>query len=85
MAEVVRVATKLAREGEKEAMDKVVEEERQRKNTENREDETHPMDLDIPGMSTCRYKSRDNEQWFRPWALGAFSTSRSIGSKKLHI
>jgi membrane protein involved in colicin uptake len=49
LAEVARVATKLA---EKEAVDKVVEEERQKKNTDDREGDTHPMDLDIPGTST---------------------------------
>ena len=36
----------------KEATDKVVEEERQRKNTENKDDETQSTDLDILGTST---------------------------------
>jgi len=50
--EAVRVETELAKKATKEVVDKVVEEERQRKNIENREDDTHPMDLDIPGTST---------------------------------
>jgi hypothetical protein len=50
LVEVARVATKLA---EKEATDKVVEEERQKKNADDREGDTHPMDLDVPGTSTA--------------------------------
>jgi hypothetical protein len=34
-------------------MDKVVEEERQKKNVDDREDDMHPMELDIPGTSTA--------------------------------
>jgi hypothetical protein len=51
LAEVARVAVELVEKETKEAVDKVVEEERQRKNAENRDGDTHPMDLDIPGMS----------------------------------
>jgi hypothetical protein len=42
LAEAARVAMELEEKVEKEATDKVVEEERQRKNTKNREGDTHP-------------------------------------------
>jgi hypothetical protein len=41
----------VARIAEKEASDKAIEEERQKKNEDDREGDTHPMDLDIPGTS----------------------------------
>jgi hypothetical protein len=54
-AEASRIATELAA---KEATDKVVEEERQKKEVEDKEGDTLPMDLDVPGTSTVGTKTK---------------------------
>jgi hypothetical protein len=61
-----RIATELA---EKEAMDKVVEEERKKKNADDREGDTHPMDLDVPGTSTAGAGAETTSSGLglRPW------------------
>jgi hypothetical protein len=72
IAEATRVVTELA----KKAADKFVEEERQRKNAENREDGIHPMDLDIPGTSTTGTKAETTSSGepFRPAEVLDFRT-----------
>jgi hypothetical protein len=76
------VETKLA---EKEVVDKAVEEERHKKNADDREGDTHPMDLDIPGTSTAGRGAETTSSGLGLEALGTFLVSRNIGSTKFHI
>jgi hypothetical protein len=68
-----QAAVEQAEKEKKKQQNKVVEEERQKKNIEDRRDDTHPMEVDIPGTSTAGIETNLIRQRFRTRALGAIS------------